>query len=81
MGTTSSSTPTATCTWPPTARPPAATRQPGPAASPAEIDNLTETMHDYVFDIKKGGYYGQPNITRGEYILNGGNPTSRRRSQ
>jgi glucose/arabinose dehydrogenase len=28
---------------------------------------LTETMHDYVFDIKPGGYYGQPNLTRGRH--------------
>ncbi len=48
----------------------------GPGGVPAEIDDLTETMHDYVFDIKPGGYYGQPNITRGQYILNGGNPTA-----
>jgi glucose/arabinose dehydrogenase len=48
----------------------------GPGNSPPAMAGLTETMHDYVFDIKPGGYYGQPNVSRGEYILNGGNPTS-----
>lgn len=31
---------------------------------------------DYLFDIVKGGYYGHPNPTRNEYVLNGGNPTA-----
>ncbi len=48
----------------------------GPGGSPAAMQNLTETMHDYVFDIKPGGFYGQPNTSRGQLILNGGNPTS-----
>jgi glucose/arabinose dehydrogenase len=48
----------------------------GPGGNPPAMTNVQETMHDYVFDIKKGGYYGQPNETRGELILNGGNPTS-----
>lgn len=34
------------------------------------------TQHDYLFKIAQGGYYGHPNPTRGEYIMNGGNPTS-----
>ncbi|HYO08061.1 MAG TPA: hypothetical protein VER17_03750, partial [Tepidisphaeraceae bacterium] len=48
----------------------------GPGGTPAAMTNVKETMHDYVFDIRKGGYYGQPNATRGELIINGGNPTS-----
>ncbi|MBD1911315.1 MULTISPECIES: Ig-like domain-containing protein [unclassified Leptolyngbya] len=31
---------------------------------------------DYLFRVVQGGYYGHPNSARGEYILNGGNPTS-----
>ncbi|MDH2328263.1 CBM35 domain-containing protein [Cereibacter sp. SYSU M97828] len=30
---------------------------------------------DYLFNVKEGKYYGHPNTLRGEYILNGGNPT------
>lgn len=36
------------------------------------------TQDDYLFKIEPvgGGYYGHPNPTRQEYILNGGNPSS-----
>ena len=34
------------------------------------------TQNDYLFKVVKGGYYGHPNPTRQEYIMNGGNPTS-----
>ena len=34
------------------------------------------TMDDFLFDVVKGGYYGHPNPTRGQYVLNGGNPTA-----
>jgi len=34
------------------------------------------TQNDYLFKVEKDGYYGHPNPKRGEYILNGGNPTS-----
>ncbi len=40
------------------------------------LANVQETQNDYLFRIKKGGYYGHPNSTRGEYVLNGGNPAS-----
>ena len=33
---------------------------------------ITETLHDYLFKIEKGGYYGTPNPKRCEWILNGG---------
>jgi len=33
-------------------------------------------MKDFLFKVKKGGYYGHPNLRRGEYVINGGNPTS-----
>lgn len=35
------------------------------------------TQNDYLVRIKKGGYYGHPNPTRCEWVLNGGNPTDR----
>jgi glucose/arabinose dehydrogenase len=38
------------------------------------ITYVTETQPDLVIDIVKGAYYGHPNITRGEYVLFGGNP-------
>lgn len=31
---------------------------------------------DYLFSVEEGGYYGHPNVLRGEYVLNGGNPTA-----
>lgn len=34
------------------------------------------TQNDYLFKVVQGGYYGHPNPTRGEYIMNGGNPTN-----
>ena len=34
------------------------------------------TQDDFLFKVEQGGYYGHPNPKRGEYILNGGNPTS-----
>ncbi|MEA2710872.1 MAG: large repetitive protein [Phycisphaerales bacterium] len=48
----------------------------GPGGSPPAMTNVQETMHDYLFDIVPGKYYGQPNQTRNQLILNGGNPTS-----
>ncbi|MEO7960711.1 MAG: Ig-like domain-containing protein [Ginsengibacter sp.] len=46
----------------------------GPAV-PA-LGNVQQTQNDYLFRIVKGGYYGHPNPLRGQYVLNGGNPTS-----
>jgi hypothetical protein len=34
------------------------------------------TQRDWLFKVVEGGYYGHPNPTRNEYVLNGGNPTS-----
>ncbi|HEX8912497.1 MAG TPA: Ig-like domain-containing protein [Humisphaera sp.] len=34
------------------------------------------TQNDYLLRVEPGGYYGHPNPTRGEYVLNGGNPTA-----
>ncbi len=40
------------------------------------LTNVQQTQKDFLFRIQNGGYYGHPNATRGEYVLNGGNPTS-----
>jgi glucose/arabinose dehydrogenase len=33
------------------------------------------TQRDWLFRIEQNGYYGHPNPTRNEFVLNGGNPT------
>jgi uncharacterized repeat protein (TIGR01451 family) len=33
------------------------------------------TQPDYLFRVVQGGYYGHPNPTRCEWVMNGGNPT------
>ena len=48
--------------------------QVGPVAG---IRNNGIAEDDYMMDLVEGGYYGHPNPVRGEYILNGGNPTSK----
>ncbi len=40
------------------------------------INGVQQFIEDFLFDVVEGGYYGHPNPTRGQYILNGGNPTS-----
>ena len=48
----------------------------GPGNSPPAINGVNQTEHDYLYRIVEGGYYGHPNPLRGEYVLNGGNPTA-----
>jgi glucose/arabinose dehydrogenase len=40
------------------------------------LTNVAKNEPDWLFDIKKGKYYGHPNPLREEYVYNGGNPTS-----
>jgi fibronectin type 3 domain-containing protein len=40
------------------------------------LTNIQQTEDDYLYRIVPGGYYGHPNPTRGEYVLDGGNPTT-----
>jgi glucose/arabinose dehydrogenase len=40
------------------------------------LTNVQQTEDDYLYNIKQGGYYGHPNPTRGEYVLNDGHPSS-----
>ncbi|MEO1994806.1 MAG: CBM35 domain-containing protein, partial [Planctomycetaceae bacterium] len=46
--------------------------------STAQNEGLTgiPTRNDYLFAVEEGGYYGHPNPIRGDFVLNGGNPTS-----
>ncbi len=37
--------------------------------------NGVGTQRDWLFRVVEGGYYGHPNPTRNEYVMNGGNPT------
>ena len=47
-----------------------------PTTTVKEALSNVGTQNDYLLKILPGGYYGHPNPSRGEYILNGGNPTS-----
>jgi len=51
----------------------------GPYTGPTapQLSTVQQFANDFLFDVKEGGYYGHPNPTRGEYVLNGGNPTTR----
>jgi len=40
------------------------------------LNNVGQMQKDFLYRVEKGGYYGHPNPTRGEYVMNGGNPTS-----
>ncbi len=40
------------------------------------VTGVEQSIDDYLLDIVEAGYYGQPNPARGQYILNGGNPTA-----
>ncbi len=40
-----------------------------------EVPAITAMPHEQLARVEEGKYYGHPNPTRGEYVLNGGNPT------
>ena len=40
------------------------------------LNSVSETQNDYLYKVEQGGYYGSPNPTRDEWVLNGGNPTA-----
>src|SRR5215210_2657127 len=40
------------------------------------LSSVDQAEKDFLFRVVKGGYYGHPNPCRGEYVMNGGNPTS-----
>jgi fibronectin type 3 domain-containing protein len=39
------------------------------------LTNVPESEIDWLFQIQQGGYYGHPDPSRGEYVLDAGNPT------
>jgi hypothetical protein len=40
------------------------------------LTNVQQTQKDFLFRVEKGGYYGHPNPLRGEFAMNGANPTT-----
>jgi len=40
------------------------------------LTNVAQVESDYLDNIVAGGYYGHPNPTRQQYVLDGGNPTA-----
>jgi PKD repeat protein len=46
----------------------------GPAV--AGLNGVGQTQKDWLFRVVQGGYYGHPNPTRCEWVMNGGNPTA-----
>jgi glucose/arabinose dehydrogenase len=48
----------------------------GPNNDPPQMDNVPYNEPDWLFDIQQGGYYGHADAVRGEYVMNGGNPTA-----
>ena len=40
------------------------------------LTNVGTAQADFLFRVRAGGYYGHPNPTRCEWVLNGGDPTS-----
>jgi len=52
--------------------------QNGPYTGPdvPAITDVAEAEDDWLFNIQQGGYYGHPDPTRDEYVLNGGRPTA-----
>jgi hypothetical protein len=49
-----------------------------PYAGPSipSLEHIKQTEDDTLLAIERGGYYGHPNPLRGEFVLNGGNPTA-----
>ena len=45
-----------------------------PDKSVQQLENIS-TQPDLLLRVERGGYHGHPNPARGEYVLNGGNPT------
>ena len=57
---------------------PAPRRIDGPYQGPAVPARTVErTQPDVLLRVERGRYYGHPNPARGEYVLNGGNPTDK----
>jgi fibronectin type 3 domain-containing protein len=48
----------------------------GVTPSAPALNHVSVAEDDFLFDVVKGGYYGHPNPSRGEYIMDGGNPST-----
>lgn len=48
----------------------------GRSGAIAPIERLSQTSDDVLIQVEPGGYYGHPNPTRNQFIINGGNPTA-----
>jgi len=46
-----------------------------PASPDGRVPAITATPHEMLYRVVEDHYYGHPNPSRGEYVLNGGNPT------
>lgn len=46
-----------------------------PASPDGRVPAIIATPHEMLYRVEEGHYYGHPNPARGEYVLNGGNPT------
>ncbi len=46
-----------------------------PASPDGKIPAINAMPFEMLYRVEEGKYYGHPNPTRGEYVLNGGNPT------
>jgi Bacterial Ig-like domain (group 2)/Bacterial Ig-like domain len=57
---------------------PACANRPDGKYTGAAVAGLTNApvQSDYLFRLVQGGYYGHPNPTRCEWVMNGGNPTA-----
>ena len=49
-----------------------------PASPDGKVPAIAATPEEMLYRVQRGKYYGHPNPSRGEYVLNGGNPTSGR---
>ena len=47
-----------------------------PGTAVSEALSGVSTQNDLLYKVVEGRYYGHPNPVRGEYVLNGGNPTA-----
>lgn len=52
------------------------TGQPYAGPNVPSLTNIQQTEDDYMYKVAQGGYYGHPNPTRGEFVLDGGNPAT-----
>lgn len=52
------------------------TGQPYSGPNVPGLTDIPDTEDDFLYKIAQGGYYGHPNPSRGEFVLDGGNPST-----